>query len=451
MSIQTRRLLFLGFVILFIPLSLGVLLFAQGWRISQNGCQLTDLLNCQIGFKQTGALYIETEPQDVKISLDENFFTDQSSFINNGTLITNLNPKTYNVKIKKENYFPYFKKIKIEPPLVSEIINAILIPEKITPSIASLQKLRGEEIIAINSDYKKIIVKNKKTGIYYLHNFSNQSSAVNLSSAFDNLKKNYLIEKIAFHPFDEQNKFIIESAGGLYILDTLRIKLDPILKPQTSKKLLAWSVKNPNIYIATENIEKKSGEKQILKYEISFFNLVAKANSPIIELSSEINNYGFSINEIAASDSLSKIGLLNSAGDIHLIDIQNKEIKQIAHNAKSFKFSPDNKKLAFFDNDNKLNVYFIEEWRKNIIKNAGESISLNSNEQKPIEKIFWRNESYHLIAEEYYDASKEIHFLEIDNREPLNRHFIIKDFDSAYYQNNVLYFIKDNSLYSVKI
>ncbi|MEK7634461.1 MAG: hypothetical protein AAB396_01055, partial [Patescibacteria group bacterium] len=120
MTLKTRRILLILFTIFFFIASTVIILYSTGWRF--------DIKTFSI--KKTGAVYIETSPKYVFIKINKKDFPDSSGILKTGTLVSNLMPKNYKIEIDKKDYYPYYKEIKIEPSLVSELIGIILIPIK---------------------------------------------------------------------------------------------------------------------------------------------------------------------------------------------------------------------------------------------------------------------------------------------------------------------------------
>ena len=424
MTLKTRRILFFIFLAVFIPSSAGIIFYSQGWRFNFE----------TFAIQKTGAIYIETQPKDVLIKIDQKFFTDKSGIIQKGTLITNLLPKNYQIEIQKDGYFLYHKNITVKPSLVTEAVEIVLIPMDFKNELKISKNLKGEKFIDFSADASKIIIKNSKNNIYYLYNLNNQSS-LNISNLFENMTgKN--IKKIAFHPL-ELNKLIIESniPDALYIIDVNRLKSEIILKNSKESSLIAWSAENSNIYYIEQNIGLK-----IKNYQLIDFNLIAKTKSKIANLPSDNDSY----TAVKSSANGRFLAVLNTLGNIYLFDSRKGIFKQIAHDAKFFAFSPDEKKIAFLDNDGKLNIYFLEEWTRNIFKKYVETIGFNSENKELIKSFYWYEDSAHLFVQQ-----KSVDFMEIDERLPLNRYPIVKEIEDFYYdwKSGFTYYLKDAKLY----
>lgn len=435
MTVKTRRILFYILFFLFIFIGLTAVFYSYGWRISAENCSIAELPNC---FQKTGGLFIETEPKEVVIKIDDKTFKDKSGIIQNGTLIKNLPPKTYKIKIEKNGFLPYEKKVRVESNLVAEIPNVILIPEKLekTPlpvskpidsfwmfsqqkiifknngalyHLPSLSKLKGNQFVGFSEDGGKIIVsasdgKNSTSRIYYLYELNDFSKSVNISAIFKNLKKGAVIDEVAFHPADS-NRLIVKGGGEdgrLYFLDLNRLKLETVAE----KPVLAWTVKNPNIYYIRPTT---SDQQQTTNgYILASFNLILKTESVI----SQFPNFPIS-------------QFLNSP----------------------IILSPDNKKIAFFDESGGVNIYFLQDYRFGINKKAGDTINLNLYKGKEIKNIFWHKDSYHLFVE----YGENIDFIEIDDRTPVNKYALIEKAADFYYdlKSNIIYFLadKDKTIY----
>ena len=424
MTLRTRRILFFIFLAVFIPSSAGIISYSQGWRFNFE----------TFAIQKTGAIYIETQPKDVLIKIDQKFFTDKSGIIKKGTLITDLLPKNYQIEIQRDGYFLYHKNITVKPSLVTEAVGIILIPMDFKNELKISKNLKGEKFIDFSADASKIIIKNSKNNIYYLYNLNNQSS-LNISNLFENITgKN--IKKIAFYPLG-LNKLIIESdvSSALYIVDVNRLKSEIIFKNSKESSLISWNAENSNIYYIEQNIGLKTKN-----YQLIAFNLIAKTKSKIADLPSDNNPY------IAVKSSANGrfLAALNTLGNIYLFDSREGIFKQIAHDAKFFAFSPDGKKIAFLDNDGKLNIYFLEEWARNIFKKSGETIGFNLENKELIKSFYWYEDSAHLFIQQ-----KSVDFMEIDERLPLNRYPIVKEIEDFYHdwKSGFTYYLKGAKLY----
>lgn len=437
MTLKTRRFLFYGLFIVFILAGSGAVLYSSGWRFNP----------ANFHFRKTGAIYIETEPKDAVIKINNIYFKNLSGLIKKGTLISNLPPQPYKIELKKEGYLPYYKNLQVEPSLVSELIDVILIHREIKKEpLDNSKKIKGDEFIAISKDGGKIALKESESGIYYLYDLNNLSTAFNVNAAFDNAsaKEKTDIINIAFHPF-ESDKIVIETKKGLKILDTNRL----ILNIAINERPTVWTVGNSNIYYLTKT----------KNYTIYSYNLILKTKTAISQKSLALEN-GSEIKKIGVDDSDNKIAILDNFDDIYVFNPSNQELLKIAHSAKYFSFSPDSKKIAFLDKDGLIGVYFLDDWRKGINKKAGDVIRLDLKNpvaeqvrygasKSDIKNIIWQENSAHLFV----DYGNRLDFIEIDDRLPLNQYTIIDQPLPFLYdlKNNLIYFIQNNSLWKIEL
>ena len=424
MTLRTRRIIFYGLFLIFFPFSVGVIFYSQGWRI--------DFENFRV--QKTVAAYIETSPKSVIIKLNNKIIPDQSGLIKSGTLIPDLLPKNYKLEIQKDGYWTYRKNIKVEPSMVAELVNTVLIPQKFEKT-AVVEKLKGYEIVDLNA--KRFVVKNPQTKIYYFYRLNDSQTAFNVSASFNNiLKKSETIAQIKLHPFNEVC-LMIESANVRSAVAAKNLVCGILFKKNKNNKILAWTADNTNIYIV------KSKDRAIFSY-----NLITKNETNIAPLPAGSST----ISEIKVSGS--QIDVLEKSGDLLLFDSKEKKFRLIADNVKNFSFSPDNKKIALIKTKGEIEIYFIEDWYKNIKKKAGDIASFTIENKELIKNAYWYKDSFHLFVE-YKDenGNSQINFMEIDDRQPLNRFPILSEFKNIYYDaiQNLLYFTQNNSLYLIKI
>ena len=118
MTKKLRRLIFWIFVAFFIAASIGVLFYAQGWRLDFKSFK----------FVKTGGIFIETSISGAKIYINDSYIVSTSGILNYSRLIGGLTPASYNVFVYKEGFYPWNKTIDVKDGLVSGIKNIILFP-----------------------------------------------------------------------------------------------------------------------------------------------------------------------------------------------------------------------------------------------------------------------------------------------------------------------------------
>ena len=117
MNKRTKRILFYSAVGIFALLSYVVILYAQGYKYSFSEAE----------FFRTGSIYVKIN-EDAKVYLDGKFL-NSTSFFGNSYTISGLLPKQYTVRVQKDNYSSWEKKVSVEEGLVDDYSRILLLPK----------------------------------------------------------------------------------------------------------------------------------------------------------------------------------------------------------------------------------------------------------------------------------------------------------------------------------
>lgn len=98
-------------------LSYVVILYAQGYKYSFSEAK----------FFRTGSIFVKTN-EDAKVYLDGKFL-NSTSFFGNSYAISGLLPGQYTIRIQKDDYSSWQKKVLVEEGLVNDYSRIILLPE----------------------------------------------------------------------------------------------------------------------------------------------------------------------------------------------------------------------------------------------------------------------------------------------------------------------------------
>ncbi|MFZ5559752.1 MAG: PEGA domain-containing protein [Patescibacteria group bacterium] len=112
MSRQTRRIIFLIFVLIFIIIVPAIILYAEGYSFDLEKRTIVS----------SGGIYLKSYPPKADIYINNKPEGKTSKFVRR------LIPKVYNVKIIKEEYHPWEKNISVKSGLVTRIDNIFLVP-----------------------------------------------------------------------------------------------------------------------------------------------------------------------------------------------------------------------------------------------------------------------------------------------------------------------------------
>lgn len=244
--ITMSRLLIICLISIFIlGISVPVFFLSQGYRINLPEKSL----------EKTGMLLVKSKPDGAKVFLDEKFITATNS------PVSGLKPGFYNLRISKEGYAEWQKKIEIKEELVTPI-NTILVSS--APELRPLTK-NGVNTFSFSNDKSRIgflIKKGEKSGLYTLNvndegglPFFRSSSQLVLPDT-PNLKVS-LAEKITWSPTDEQ-LLLQMNKQAFYLLNLQRLSEIQFLKSQV-ETLDQWKkIKNERTldFISGKEFEK---------------------------------------------------------------------------------------------------------------------------------------------------------------------------------------------------
>jgi hypothetical protein len=435
MTKRFRTILFYFLLVLFVLIAPLVILYSQGYRFDLETKKIT----------QTGAFYFKVLPKSAEVYIGEKL-KKKTDFLFGTAFIDNLLPKKYAIKIEKDGYYPWQKSLEVQEKTVTEAKNIVLIPKN--PNFEILTK--ETEDFFFSPDEKKIILKETNEDGWSLKLYELERKIkshlidekdiikeLQKDNAISTSPKNALLLDIKWSQDSKRvlltlgikqkiKHFILETTekSNLMSLDFLGGDIKNIsFSPQ--KDLEIFFIKNNSLFKA--DFIKKEVSGPILNNLISYQFL----NSDLIWL----NNKGFlfksdsrgekievlnlkpidieSENEfkISAHD-LSKI-LLQKSNTLFYLDQDSRTFKEISNSVKNFRFSPDFKKVVYWNNY-EIWILFLEEKLDQPPKGAGELLFLTRFSEK-IEEAFWYT-SHYLI----FNAGDKIKIVEIDDRDKIN-------------------------------
>lgn len=157
MDLTLRRLIALGFILIFILIAPALILYTAGYRYNFKKQEI----------QKTGALVIKSQPANAAISIDEKLTKYKTP-----ARISNVMPGEHLISLSKTNYYSWNKKLNIKEQETAFAENIILF-RKSEPEILEEQQI---ESIDFSPDGRfAIFVVNDKTQDYlYLLNLGNQ-------------------------------------------------------------------------------------------------------------------------------------------------------------------------------------------------------------------------------------------------------------------------------------
>ena len=384
---------------LFLIIAPSIIFYSQGYRFDFETKKIT----------QTGGLFLNILPKQSEIYLDRKL-VKKTDFFFGSAFIENLLPRKYNVRVKKQGFFPWNKDLEIKEKQVTDAKNIILFPEN--PELNLLTK--GVENFWFSPNGKKIILKENEENTWALKLYD-----------LDKMIKSHLIEETDIFAKG------VELLNLEFSQDSKEIYLNVGMKEQEKNFILKINEVEPMLF-----------EKEIV---LPAENIIA----------SEIfinNNYYLDI-----SGNLYKNETKLSEKPFPI----KKETGYTLKVFQNFLFLQENEILYLFDQDAKSFDKFFEKTLglkispclEKIVYFSDSEIWLLSDDEKiflfrlseKIRNCFWLNSDYLIFSTE-----NSVKITEIDKRDHLNIVEISKSENPKIFWNKYdkkLYVLKENSLY----
>jgi len=141
MTLKIRRILFLFFVIIFFVVAPWLIFYAAGYKI-----KLSWPPDFRQSLQKTGMFIFDTSPRGAKIFIDnkpsqlflQKYFNKEQSYIKTPAKIKNILPGEYNIRLELDGYWPWEKKLKIEPGQTTYAEDVYLFKKNLPSQITSL-------------------------------------------------------------------------------------------------------------------------------------------------------------------------------------------------------------------------------------------------------------------------------------------------------------------------
>lgn len=436
MTIRKRKIFVYILFFVFIGLGGGVALYSQGFRFDYR----------EIALRKVGGIFIRSEPSDALIFLNGLPIKNKTWLLQNGTLINNLLPGTYQLDIQRGGYWPWRKTVIVQSALVTEV-DAVVLIKSDPPAIAEtdvediwfgsgnlvVKQINGsvflndrniseDAFLELSHDGKFALVKNEKSGTFFLTGLEGEQSALNIDLLLKNLRARILkivrtekILKVAFDP-TTSDRLLALTDRALYLVNKERLTISALELDGASYFKLSG-----------EDALWQNAKNQIWRYSLTAGRkeLIATGVSDLADIASREGPNGLSFWYLRKNGSLAMLGVLPE-GSV-----------EIANQAMLFSFSPDNQRIAFVDQDGRVNIEHL--------RSEGIKQSFVLPIEGVIESFEWYRDSEHIIIS-YEDG--RLYFAEIDGIMPVNSYLLGKNIKKSFYDTdkNVLHMLKDDEL-----
>jgi hypothetical protein len=411
MTLKTRRILYICFIILFLTITPIVFLYASGYGLAS-------------GFRiqKTGMFVVDTEPKGARIFLNgkaqrefiKSLYSKNGGYVTTSAKIKNITPGEYDVKIELDGYWPWEKKLNILPGETTYAEDIKLFKKDLPLLLNSF----NNGVISMSPDKKRLlnIDKNGVT-IFTLnddkfenYNFST-STFIKISEA----------SEIMWSP--NQEKAIISH----YVFDAnnLNAPIDLFLKIGQPAKNFKWDSGDSNlVYYEIDNqiseLDLDSGANKIIVADCpcgdflpknNYINAISE-NNKLVEFKiadgTIVNEYELpASNYIFINQTSVLLNVFDEKNKILYLADNNSPIKPLTDTINNISISSwvDSSRLLYA-NDFELWLYDAKNKNKTLYTRISNKIN----------DIIWHPNNNYI----FFTTEKDINILELDNREKYN-------------------------------
>lgn len=240
MTKQTRRNFFYILILLFAIASPVLVFYSLGYTIDFS----------KISIEKTGGIFIKSKIHSVSVFLD-GVFIKETPLLTSGTLLTDLKPRTHLLRLEKIGFHPWFKTVEVVPMNVIELRNVLLVPNPIPISTSTPDEIKlisrlsfptnppiewridkKERLIREKDGESKIIASNVNSfdvinsKVYWVDKNGFLARLEPDTGIINNIgRPGFYLNKtlIRFISSPQGNIFLIDSSGGLFILEEEKI------------------------------------------------------------------------------------------------------------------------------------------------------------------------------------------------------------------------------------
>jgi len=145
---RNQRIFFWTLVFLFLALSPIIVAYSLGYTLNLRRWTL----------EPTGSIFLKSHLTGVSVFVN-GALAKETSFLSSAALLTGLSPETHLVRLERQGHHPWSKAVAVEPWLVTELRNIILVPKPLLSSTST-----PEEIAIFNATSTPPHLKLKKNG-----------------------------------------------------------------------------------------------------------------------------------------------------------------------------------------------------------------------------------------------------------------------------------------------
>lgn len=411
MTLKTRKILYITFILLFITITPMVSLYAAGYKFSGD-----------LKIQKTGILIIDSNPKGAQILINgeiqqdflKRILSSDKGYIKTPAKIKNLVPGEYDIEVKMNNYLPWSKKliIKSGQSTFAEDINLF---KNNLPTLI-FNKNDTKNIVSPNN--KKFLTQKKDDQLVILDIESEKENILKTeiknfdesNTKWSQNNKKIIINNEIFNLDTPDNPIYLNKIIGNNISDIKwNTSNDYIILYKNSSNLSYYNLNNQTNKLILKNYSLKDF---IAKDNLLYFIEEQKNNSLLITYnineSRKINEISLPRSEyLFINENHRLINLYDSVHKIlYLIDPYDsfKPIRETINNVTKTNWVNENKLL--YTGDFEIWILDLNNLTKKILTRVSQKINT----------LIWHPSNNNII----FATEKNINVLELDNREKYN-------------------------------
>ena len=403
MTIHFRRKLFGFFIVLFIIIGIGVVLYSQGYRLDTNSFSLTKI----------GAVYIESYQSPINIYLNDTYYKDKSGLLTKGTLLASIIPQKYRLSIQKDGFLEYTKNIEVSPSQVTRFFNVLLVPQNIAYATSTIASSSSTVLDALTTQGAIAHETTARGTQYTLLTIPNLTTATPTSLSINKTLATVSKQKFSQFLFYSNNpsELLATSSVGTY-----RINLgEPSVTFLASSTLpYAYTIQDNFLTFVSPQLAATTTKTKQIKETNPLANIIQLniSSGATTSVTLTTPQRVGTITSLYAKNNY--LALITTDKSLILYNNDSHTEIVISQNALSALFSPDAKKLLYRTVDGKIHIYFIKDELEIMDAKAGDDITLSLIDTSHIQTMVWYQDSTHLIV----TYPNQIKIAEVTQKEP---------------------------------
>ena len=435
MTRRFRRALFYFLILVFLAAGSALVLYAQGRRLDLRTGRLTEV----------GGIYIRSLPSNANIFLDGEPVRNRSGFFQSGTLITDLFPQPYRLRLELDGYHPLERTVAVEPAMVVALESALLVPKdartvlqgpvrefwllsdilaRDTDGKLNLQnrELPGSSVLGWTEDGNQVLTGDQAGNMFWSD--IRTSTSTPLAPLLRRLNLRISTSTAVFpDPFNSSN-LILEQPDLLALLNRDRGQFLAIASSTATSSISRTAVSSAALAWTSYSGKEKTSELTI--YD-KFFGNKRVISRPLPGRT------------VKAKWRENVLGLQQDGGEFYLYRNGDDSWTSVASDVRDFEFGPNGDRVALRNGEGLEIIDFRneKEYRRFKLPDAGK-----------IRGLIWLEDGEHLLLP-YPDRT---FFLDLDDL-GLENFFPITPTSNIAYDpgSNRLYYLMDEKIFSLDL